>query len=186
MAGSTKVKIIHVIVVGDESVDEHLAGVPIIGAYKAILFNVNNKRREEAEQLIGKLNELGVPSQRMGTEGEDYREIYWAGRAVFEGYLSEKDITFAFNLSAGSRMALAALEDALRTPIGELHSVTPATAGMEAFRYELVPGDRKSVRMAPLTFPPVPMIEPGGKWVKRMGLRQRAFVQYQRFKQRIR
>ena len=171
-------KTIHLIVVGDESVDEHLAGVSILGASRALLFDVNNMRRKQAEELCGRLREMGVPSKRMGTEGEDYRDIYWMGRAVFEEYLTEKDICFAINLSAGSRMALAALEDASRTPVGEMHFVVPENPVLNAFRYELVGEDRKRVRIAPLTFPPVPWIQPGGKWVKRLGFRQRAFGFY--------
>ena len=153
------------IIVGDESVDDHLDGVQVLGAYRAILFDVNNLRREKSDELIRKLTKMRVPCQRVGTEGEEYRDIYWAGRSVFEGYLKEKGITFAINLSAGSRMALAALEDALRTPLSDAQLHAPETQVLSAFRYELISGEKKGVRVAPLTFPPVPLVQPGGKWV---------------------
>lgn len=158
-------KFIHLIVVGDEDINKHLAGVSMLGTHKVFLFDIEGKRKEKTRELAKKLDQINISNQEVIPKGADYRDVYWSCKSILEPYLRSEDVCFAVNLSSGSRMALAAIEDALRTPITIGHG-RPGRI-MKAFRYELM-NDGKGVRLAPLTSVSmnIPFIEPRGEWVK--------------------
>lgn len=153
---------IHLIVAGDESIEKHVGALNHFKPYKVVLFNVaddiESKKIDELMQIFDSMK-IHVIKKNISNK---YGEIFLAALGEVAGLRGlDKDINFAVNVSTGRKLAVAAIEDAVRSPLGgdvicEAHG---APGKRHSIRYEVVEKDGNfTVQVAPLEGTPgIPM-----------------------------
>jgi len=137
---------VHFIVVGNENVTQHLAGIPQFKADEVVLFVSENNQRES--RIIKSLKEMGV-SYRTIKVKDDYLTPY--RRANEEAAASFTDNSFiAINLSTGSRTILSAIEDAVRIQLYYFHRRNFYGPSCSAFRYMVERKKHPFLNIAPI------------------------------------
>ena len=146
---------IHLIVAGNESIEKHIGALNNFKPYKVALFNiVGDVESEKIDELMQRFNSMKIPVREKKITSTKFGEMFLAALSEIAGLRGEaKDINFAVNVSTGRKLAVAAIEDAARSPLGgdvicEAHG-TPAKRC--SIRYEVVEKDGAfTVHMAPL------------------------------------
>ncbi len=146
---------IHLIVVGNESIEKHTGGLELFKPYKVVLFHVaDDAESEKIDELMQLFNgmKIHVIKKKLTTK---YGENFLAALSEISGLRGlDKDINFAVNVSTGRKLAIAAIEDAVRSPLGgdvihEAHG-TPEKS-RHAIRYEVIEKDGAfTVQVGPL------------------------------------
>ncbi|MDD2777497.1 MAG: hypothetical protein PHS47_06275 [Methanocellales archaeon] len=145
---------IHLIVAGNESIEKHVGALNHFKPYKVVLFNVaddiESKKIDELMQIFDS-RKIQVIKKDIPTR---YGEIFLTALGEIAGLRGEvEDVNFAVNVSTGRKLAVAAIEDAVRSPLGgdvicEAHGTAPKR---NSIRYEIVEKDGKfTVQVAPL------------------------------------
>ncbi|HIH37271.1 MAG TPA: hypothetical protein HA232_05130 [Methanocellales archaeon] len=145
---------IHLIVAGNESIEKHVGALNHFKPYKVVLFNVaddiESKKIGELMQIFDSMK-IQVIKKDIPTK---YGEIFLAALGEVVGLRGEvEDVNFAVNVSTGRRLAVAAIEDAVRSPLGgdvicEAHGTA---AKRNSIRYEVVEKEGDfTVQVAPL------------------------------------
>lgn len=150
---------IHIIVAGNESIEKHIGALEHFKPYKVVLFNVaGDVENEKMDELMQRFNSMKIEVRKKNIPTK-YGEIFLTALGEVVGFRGDsKDINFAVNVSTGRRLAVAAIEDAVRSPlggdeIGEAHG-TPEKP-RQAIRYEIVEKDGAfTVHVAPLAGTP--------------------------------
>jgi hypothetical protein len=137
---------IHFIVVGNEDVTKHLAGIPQFRADEVVLFV--SEDNQKVSRIIENLKEMGV-SYRTIKIKDDYISSY--RRANEEAAASFTDNSFiAINLSAGSRTVLSGIEDAVRIQLYYFHRRNLHGSPCSAFRYVIEQKKHSVLKIAPI------------------------------------
>ncbi len=144
------VRIVHFVCVGEEDASRHLAGIAKYAAHEAVLFTA--KKSGWCVELQGKISELGMVSRLIEVR-DNYADTFARASEEVNGFIAG-DVCLALNLATGSRVMLAALEDAVRSQLATFHSPSEYRSGpvCSAFRY-IVESSRAreaKVRMMPI------------------------------------
>jgi hypothetical protein len=147
---------IHLIVAGNESIEKHIGALNRFKPYKVALFNVaGDVESEKIDELMQRFNSMKIQVKEKKIKSAKYGEIFLKALSEISGLRGlSKDINFAVNVSTGRRLAVAAIEDAVRSPLGgdvicEEHSTPEKTR--HSIRYEIVEKDGAfMVHVAPL------------------------------------
>lgn len=139
-------KSVHFIVVGNESVSQHLAGIPQFKADEVVLFTT--KDNEKSNRIIQNLKELGVSYRRIIVQ-DGYLDSY--RRANEEAAASFTDDSFiAINMSTGSKTILSGIEDAVRIQLYYFHRRYSHRPYCSAFRYVVEQNKQHAFKIAPI------------------------------------
>ncbi|MFC1786639.1 hypothetical protein ACFLY8_01210 [Halobacteriota archaeon] len=146
---------IHLIVAGNESIEKHIGALNHFKPYKVALFNVDGDvESEKIDELMQRFNSMKIEVRKKNIPTR-YGEIFLKALSEIAGFRGEaKDILFAVNVATGRKLAVAAIEDAVRSPLGgdvicEEHG--DPEQSRHAIRYEIVEKDGAfTVNIAPL------------------------------------
>ncbi|MDD2665930.1 MAG: hypothetical protein PHD13_00250 [Methanocellales archaeon] len=150
---------IHLIVAGNESIEKHVGALEHFKPYRVLLFNVaDDVESKKIDELMQIFDSMKIRARKKDVTTK-YGEIFLAALSEIAGFRGDsKDINFAVNVSTGRRLAVAAIEDAARSPlggdeIGEAHG--PHEKSMHSIRYEIVEKEGAfTVQVAPLAGTP--------------------------------
>ncbi len=175
-------KYIHLIVAGDESIEKHVGGLAHFKPYKVVLFNVaDGVESEQMDRLMQRFGSMKIHVRKKDIT-EKYPEILLAAISEIVGLHESMDVHFAVNVSTGRKIAVAAIEDAVRAPLGmdeieELHGEPNPIR--DAFRYEVVEKDGVfTVHVAPLAGTPG---MPLGRIYKMMPIKKKVRLEQLRY-----
>ncbi len=146
---------IHLIVAGNESIEKHTGGLELLKPYRVVLFDVAGDVESEKIDKLMQLFKDGKVHAKKKKLPTKYGEIFLPVLGEVAGLRGlDTDINFAVNVSTGRRLAVAAIEDAVRSPLGgdviiEAHSKPGGRR--HSIRYEVTEKDGDfMVQMAPL------------------------------------
>lgn len=126
------VKKIHMMVTGDEGVEDHLSGVAKLGADEVVIFELDS---EKARLIEDRLGEIGVCYRSIKVSG-NYIDAF--KKANIEAGASFVDGSYvAVNVGCGSRIVVGAVEDAVRTQLFYFLTRRGSRIVAGAFRYQV-------------------------------------------------
>ena len=122
---------VHFIVIGNEDISQHLAGIPQFKADEVVLFVKEDS--QISGRIIEDLKEMGVSYRSIKVQ-DDYLSSY--RKANEEAAASFTDNSFiAINGSTGSRAILSGIEDAVRIQLYYFHRRNLYGPSCSGFRY---------------------------------------------------
>jgi hypothetical protein len=143
---SRLVRKIHMFVIGEESNQEHLAGIANLGADEIVIFEPGRKKKSG---VISRLQEMGVAFRTVAVSDLYFDTFKKASVEAAASFVNESVI--AINLGCGPRIAVSALEDAVRTQLFYFHRRSRAGTFASAFRYTVNKDTTKvSISVAPI------------------------------------
>ena len=139
-------KLIHVIVVGDQADNLHLAGIPKFRADEVLLFSSKNDTK--LQHISSSISRMGIEPRIIFTE-DQYFDCYRKAN-IEAGASFVDDVIVAINMTTGSRVMVTAVEDAFKTQLVYFHIRNKSYSGAAAFRYYLSEGSTRKIQIVPV------------------------------------
>jgi hypothetical protein len=136
---------VHFLILGNESKEAHIAGLPRMKADKVVVFSPAGTR--EANAIGGIMKDLGMPVKLVRV-GLDYLETY--KRVSYEAANAfDNGAVVGINMSTGPALLRTAMEDAVRIQLYHfLHHTS--TAELSAFKYFVADEAEQGVAAVPI------------------------------------
>lgn len=138
-------KIVHILIMGKEKVEKHLAGIAKFKADEVLIFSSRNM---EIKQVAEILDKMGIPYRTLLCENS-YLDVYRKANEEAAAAFVD-DAVIAINISTGSRIIQSAVEDAFRIQLISFYRRSGAVMSSAAFRYHIPDSKKGKIQVAPV------------------------------------
>lgn len=136
-------KYVHYILVGNEPVEQHIAGLSKFSPFKVILLDKEDENRKKINEITEKLKEREIPFSIKKFENER-EDLFLTVVSSSANYLTKENVFFAINKSVGLKEELFVVEAGIISPIGTSQMMGHGASiedEVKALCYEVQKGD---------------------------------------------